>query len=352
MASRLLRTGHSTTRDKIVAVYAALIALNLIAWALAFWAFSSHPILLGTAMLAYTFGLRHAVDADHISAIDNVTRKLMQEGQRPVGVGLYFSLGHSSIVVALSVSIAIGAGAVKAHLPGLQQAGEIIGTSISAAFLFLVAGINIAVLLDIVRAFRKAGKAATASAGVDDMLDRRALIGRFFGPLIKAVDSSWKMYPIGVLFGLGFDTATEVGLLGIAAVEAGKGLPVVDILIFPLLFTAGMSLLDTTDGILMLSAYGWAYVKPMRKLYYNMVVTLISVLVALIVGGIEAFSVFAQRLGLTGTPWNALVAVSNNFGILGFIIVGVFAASWLVCAAVYRLRRYDRLDLEPASSAR
>ncbi|HEY1884026.1 MAG TPA: HoxN/HupN/NixA family nickel/cobalt transporter [Candidatus Cybelea sp.] len=350
MASRLFSPGHSTTRDKIVAVYAALIGLNLTAWALAFWAFSSHPILLGTAMLAYTFGLRHAVDADHISAIDNVTRKLMQQGQRPVGVGLYFSLGHSSIVVALSVGIAIGAGAVKAHLPGLQQAGEIIGTSISAAFLFLVAGINLAVLLDIVRAFRKAGK--DAGAGVDDMLDRRGLIGRFFGGLIKVVDSSWKMYPIGVLFGLGFDTATEVGLLGIAAVEAGKGLPVVDILIFPLLFTAGMSLLDTTDGVLMLSTYGWAYVKPMRKLYYNMVVTLISVLVALIVGGIEAFGVFAQRLGLSGSPWNALAAVSNNFGVLGFVIVGVFAASWLVCVAVYRLRRYDRLDLEPASPAR
>lgn len=353
MASRLFRSGNSATLEKIVAIYAALTGLNLLAWALAFWAFSSHPILLGTAMLAYTFGLRHAVDADHISAIDNVTRKLMQEGKRPVGVGLYFSLGHSSIVVALSVAIAIGAGAVKTHLPGLQQAGEVIGTSISAAFLFLVAGINLAVLLDIVRAFRGAARQnACAGAPVDDMLEQRGLIGRLFRPLIKLVDASWKMYPIGVLFGLGFDTATEVGLLGIAAVEAGKGLPVADILIFPLLFTAGMSLLDTTDGILMLSAYGWAFVKPMRKLYYNMVITLISVLVALIVGGIEAFSVLASRFGLTGNPWHALTALSDNFGVLGFVIVGVFVASWLVSAAVYRLRRYDQLDLEPTASSR
>jgi high-affinity nickel-transport protein len=266
---------------------------------------------------------------------------------------LYFSLGHSSIVVALSVAIAIGAGAVKAHLPGLQQAGEVIGTSISAAFLFLVAGINLAVLIDIVRAFRSAGRQdACDGAAVDHMLEQRGLIGCFFRPLIKLVDASWKMYPIGVLFGLGFDTATEVGLLGIAAVEAGKGLPVVDILIFPLLFTAGMSLLDTTDGILMLSAYGWAFVKPMRKLYYNMVITLISVLVALIVGGIEAFSVLANGLGLTGTPWHAFAALSDNLGLLGFVIVGVFVASWLVSAAVYRLRRYDQLDLEPSASSR
>jgi len=353
MAPRVFSSGNAATRDKIVAIYAALTGLNLLAWALAFWAFSSHPILLGTAMLAYTFGLRHAVDADHISAIDNVTRKLMQEGKRPVGVGLYFSLGHSSIVVALSVAIAIGAGAVKTHLPGLQQAGEVVGTSISAAFLFLVAGLNLVVLLHIVRAFRSAARQdACDAAAVDQMLEQRGLIGCFFRPLIKLVDASWKMYPIGVLFGLGFDTATEVGLLGIAAVEAGKGLPVVDILIFPLLFTAGMSLLDTTDGILMLSAYGWAFVKPMRKLYYNMVITLISVLVALIVGGIEACSVLANRLGLTGTPWHALTTLSDNFGILGFVIAGVFVASWLVSAAVYRLRRYDQLDLEPTASSR
>jgi high-affinity nickel-transport protein len=341
----------SNHRDKVVAIYAALIGLNALAWVLAFWAFSSHPILLGTALLAYTFGLRHAVDADHISAIDNVTRKLMQDGKRPLGVGLYFSLGHSTIVVALTVAIALGAGAVKAHLPGLQQAGELIGTSISATFLFLVAAINLVVLLDIVRAFDSARRQKSYDdAGIDDMLNRRGLIGRFFRPLIKIVDASWKMYPIGVLFGLGFDTATEVGLLGIAAVEAGRGLPVFDILIFPLLFTAGMSLLDTTDGILMLGAYGWAFVKPMRKLYYNMIITLLSVIVALLVGAIEAFSVLASRLGLAGAPWDALRGLSDNFGILGFVIIGVFVASWLASTAIYKLQRYDELDLKVSSS--
>ena len=189
----------------------------------------------------------------------------------------------------------------------------------------------------------RAGAKPYDERGVDEMLDGRGLIGRFFRPLLRLVDSSWKMYPIGLLFGLGFDTATEVGLLGIAAVEAGKGLPVIDILIFPLLFTAGMSLLDTTDGILMLGAYGWAFIKPMRKLYYNMVITLVSVLVALIIGAIEAASVVASQLQLSGGIWDAVNSLSDNFGTLGFIIVGVFLVSWGVSTAIYKLRRYDEL---------
>ena len=213
----------------------------------------------------------------------------------------------------------------------------------------MVAAINLIVLVDIIRAFRSAHRGeAYSERGVDDMLDQRGLIGRFFRPLLKVVDKSWKMYPIGVLFGLGFDTATEVGLLSIAAVEAGKGLPVAAILIFPLLFTAGMSLLDTTDGILMLGAYGWAFVKPLRKLYYNMVITLVSVLVALIVGGIEASSVFADRMGLSGGIWGSIRSLSDNFGTIGFIIVGVFIASWLISTAIYRLRGYDELETTSA----
>jgi high-affinity nickel-transport protein len=331
---------------KLFALYAFLIGLNCVAWLLAFWAFSSRPILLGTALLAYTFGLRHAVDADHISAIDNVTRKLMQDGKRPIGVGFFFSLGHSTVVVALSVGIAFAAAFVKGQLPLLQRFGELVGTSISASFLLLVGAINLIVLIDIFRAFRRARLGeACSNQGVDQLLDQRGLIGRFFRPLLKFADSSWKMYPIGLLFGLGFDTATEVGLLGIAAVEAGKGLPAFVILIFPLLFTAGMSLLDTTDGILMLGAYGWAFVRPMRKLYYNMVITLVSVLVALIVGGIEAASVIADRLQLSGGAWDAIKALSANFGTLGWVIVGVFLASWAISTAIYRLRRYDELEI-------
>jgi high-affinity nickel-transport protein len=269
----------------------------------------------------------------------------MQERKRPVGVGFYFSLGHSTVVVALSALIAVGAAIVKGHLPALQRVGTLVGTSVSAGFLLLVAAINLIVLVDICRAFAKARHGqAVEDCAIGGMLDQRGLLARFFGPLLKLVDRSWKMYPIGVLFGLGFDTATEVALLGIAAVEAGKGLPAFDILLFPLLFTAGMSLVDTTDGILMLGAYGWAFVKPMRKLYYNMVVTLVSVLVALIVGGIEAAGVIVSQLRLNGGIWDAIAGLNGNFTTLGFIIVGVFVASWIVSLVVYKTMGYDELS--------
>jgi nickel/cobalt transporter (NiCoT) family protein len=334
-----------TMRAQIVRLYLFLFGLNAGAWALALVSFWQRPVLLGTALLAYTFGLRHAVDADHISAIDNVTRKLMQERKRPLGVGFFFSLGHSTVVVALTLAVAVAAAVVKSRLPAMQHAGALVGTSVSAAFLLLIAAINLIVLYDIAGTFARAHRGeAFEDRNLDAMLERRGLMGRFFRPLLKIVDRSWKMYPIGVLFGLGFDTATEVALLGIAAVEAGKGLPVVDILIFPLLFTAGMSLIDTTDGILMLGAYGWAFVKPMRKLYYNMVITLVSVLVALVVGGIEAAGVIADQLRLNGGVWDAVKGANDNFGALGFIIVGIFLASWLGSVAVYRLLGYDEIE--------
>ncbi len=332
---------------KIARLYAVLIALNAGAWALAVLAFAKHPLLLGTAALAYTFGLRHAVDADHISAIDNVTRKLMQERGRPIAVGLFFSLGHSTIVVALSVAIAISAGLIRSRIPSLESLGGLVGTSVSAAFLLIIAAINIVVLLEILRTFREARRGKQFSErSLGEMLDGRGLMGRLFRPLLRLVNSSWKMYPIGVLFGLGFDTATEVGLLGIAAIEAGKGLPVIDILIFPLLFTAGMSLLDTTDGVLMLQAYGWAFVKPMRKLYYNMIVTLISVLVALVIGGIEVLGIVSGQLKLHGGVWDASASISGQFGTLGFIIAGIFIVAWAVSALVYKLKRYDELEVQ------
>jgi high-affinity nickel-transport protein len=346
---RLLRTGN--LRGKIFGIYAFLIAFNLSAWAVAFVAFAKHPLLLGTALLAYTFGLRHAVDADHISAIDNVTRKLMQDRRKPVSVGFYFSLGHSTVVVGLSIAIAIAAALVKNQLPAMQTIGGLVGTSVSAAFLLLIAAINILVLADVFRAFRAVRRGEPyCDRSVDAMLDGRGLVGRFFRPLLSVVDRSWKMYPIGLLFGLGFDTATEVGLLGIAAVEAGNGLPVLDILIFPLLFTAGMSLLDTTDGVLMLAAYGWAFVKPVRKIYYNMIVTLVSVVVALAIGGIEAAGVLASQLRLTGGVWDFVGTLSGQLGTLGFVILGIFIAGWGAASLVYKLKRYDDIDVPIASA--
>ncbi len=336
-------------------MYTILIIANVAAWVLAFVAFSTRPLLLGTALIAYTFGLRHAVDADHISAIDNVTRKLMQAGKRPVAVGFFFSLGHSTVVVLLTVAIAVATVVVKTSIPSLQSVGGVIGTSVSALFLFAIAALNIVVFLGVYDAFRRVRRGEIYDdVSVDAYLADRGLMGRFFKPLMKFISSSWHMYPMGVLFGLGFDTATEVGLLGIAAVQGGKGLPIYDILIFPLLFTVGMSLLDTTDGILMLGAYGWAYVKPMRKLFYNMTITFVSIAVALFVGVVEAASVIAMQLHLTGGIWDRVASLGDNFGLLGAGIVGIFALSWIVSTVVYKVRGYDDLEIavaEPRATA-
>jgi high-affinity nickel-transport protein len=341
---RVFDDNATDVRARILLMYALLAAFNIGVWLLALATFQTRPALVATALLAYTFGLRHAVDADHISAIDNVTRKLMHENKRPVAAGFYFSLGHSTIVVALSAAIALAATTIQRAFPTLQTFGGLIGTSVSALFLYLIAAINVVVLVQVIRAFRSVGSGqGYDEQTVDGFLLQRGLIGRFCRPLIRLIGRSWHMYPLGLLFGLGFDTATEVGLLGIAAIEAGKGLPILTILIFPLLFTAGMSLIDTTDGILMLGAYGWAFVTPIRKLWYNMNVTLVSVLVALLVGTIEALSVLRAQFSFDGSFWNLVSRVSDNFGLLGFVIVGAFVASWSVSVAVFKSRRYDAL---------
>ncbi len=343
---RVFDDAATDVRRKIIVTYAVLGAATIAAWSIALMAFATRPLLLGTALLAYTFGLRHAVDADHISAIDNVTRKLMQEGKRPIGVGLFFSLGHSTVVIALSIAIAIAASVVKTKLPGLENIGGLIGTSVSALFLFAIALLNILVFAEVYGTFRRVRRGEPyCDRTLDAFLANRGLMGRFFKPLLRLIGKSWHMYPLGVLFGLGFDTATEVGLLGIAALEAGKGLPIYDILIFPLLFTVGMSLLDTTDGILMLGAYGWAFVKPMRKLYYNMNITLVSVLVALVVGCIELLGIVSSQLHLEGAFWNRVAALGDNFGMIGFAVIAIFVGSWVISTVVYRLRGYDDIDI-------
>ena len=347
--SRVLNDGSQDLRGRVIGIYSFLIGFNILIWIVALLSFTRFPMLVGTALIAYTFGLRHAVDADHISAIDNVTRKLMQENKRPIAVGFFFSLGHSTIVVALSIGIAIAAAFVGTAIPGLKQAGGIIGTSVSALFLFVIAIINLLILWEIFQQFRIVSNGGTYDEEtIEEFLNKRGLMGRFFSPMFKIITKSWHMYPLGVLFGLGFDTATEVGLLGISASAAGRGFPAYEILIFPLLFMAGMCLIDTTDGIMMLGAYGWAFVKPVRKLYYNMNITLVSALVALVVGGIEALSLIGSQLNLSGGFWDTLTNLSSNFGVLGYVIIGIFGLSWLFSTLIYKFKKYDELDVKIA----
>jgi high-affinity nickel-transport protein len=343
---RLSGSERRSLRGRIGGMYVFLAALNIGLWVLAAASFRHYPVLLGTCFLAYSFGLRHAVDADHIAAIDNVTRKLMQQGKQPVGVGFFFSLGHSTIVLILSAIVALAAVAVKTRFVALENFGNIAGTLISAFFLLAIAAMNILILLSIVRTFRRV---KVGGVYVDEdlnlLLARRGFFGRVFRELFRLVDHSWQMYPVGVLFGLGFDTATEVGLLGISAAEASKALPIWSIMVFPALFTAGMALIDTTDSILMLGAYGWAFAKPLRKLYYNITITSVSVLVALIVGGLETLGLIQGQLNLSGPFWDPIAALNNNFGTLGYVIIGIFMVSWIASVALYKMKRYDDIDV-------
>jgi nickel/cobalt transporter (NiCoT) family protein len=347
-----LHDGAADLRGKIIGIYGLLIAVNVAAWGWALSAFHDYPVLLGTAFLAYSFGLRHAVDADHIAAIDNVTRKLMQEGKRPVAAGFYFSLGHSTVVVLASVGVAVTASAFKDRMGDFQTIGGVIGTAISAAFLLLIATINAVVLVNVYRVFHRAKNGDTVGdEELNLMMAGGGLFARACRSLFRLIGASWHMYPLGFLFGLGFDTASEVGLLGISAAEASGGLSMWSILVFPALFTAGMTLIDTTDSILMVGAYGWAFVKPIRKLYYNLTITFVSVVVAVMVGGVEVLGLLADRLGLQGGFWSAVSSLNDNFGTLGYLIIGIFAVSWIVSVLLYRFNGYDRLEPAPAHAA-
>jgi high-affinity nickel-transport protein len=348
----LLRTlfddAAGDTRGKILGIYSVLLVFNAAAWLWALLALRHFPLLLGTAFLAYSFGLRHAVDADHIAAIDNVTRKLMQEGKRPVAVGFMFSLGHSTVVFLGSIAIAWTALTLQHRMVAVRDIGGVIGTVVSTLFLFGIAAMNLVVLRSIYRTFvRVRAGEPYVEEDLDLLLGSRGLLARLFRPMFGMITRSWHMYPLGVLFGLGFDTATEIGVLGISAAEASKGLPMGSILIFPTLFAAGMCLIDTTDNILMLGAYGWAFVKPIRKLYYNLTITSVSVVVAVAVGGIEALGLLAGRFHLRGGLWNVVTRLNENFGVLGYFIVALFALSWVVSVAFYKWRRFDDLEAGP-----
>ncbi|KAG0242437.1 hypothetical protein BGW41_004166 [Actinomortierella wolfii] len=408
---------------KAILTVGCLIVVNAAVWVIAIILARSYPSLAGSMAIAYTLGLRHAVDADHLAAIDNVTRKLMfhlyredksaststttvspKKSSPPVCVGLFFSLGHSTIVIVATVILAATATALKDKLDAFGETGGIIGTSVSAAFLFLIGIINLVVLVQVGRelyvvhktgqyhfvdpvqemiitegrqrqeqqsmedlnesGIQEAGNHTKSKAPPSVDSDEHqgneleqprthspqtfaqpgGLFARLFRPLFNLVDRSWKMYPLGLLFGLGFDTATQVGILGIAAVSAHQHFPMGVILIFPALFTAGMSLVDTLDGILMANAYGWAFINPVRKLWYNFVITLLGVLVALVVGMVQLFSLFGEQLQLEGSFWNFFAMLSDQFTLIGYIIIGLFVVTWVIAVLVYRYGPFKELE--------
>lgn len=347
MPAKLFDDRPHQARAKAMLTFAGLIAANLAAWAWAWLAFADRPTLLGTAALAYMFGLRHAFDADHIAAIDNVVRKLMQEGKAPWSVGLFFSLGHSTIVILATLVLAATAAAFQDEVEEFHVIGGLIGTTVSAAFLLAIGLANLFVLRGIWTAFRRARRGERiVDEDLDMLLAGRGLIARVFRPLFRVVSRSWHMYPVGFLFGLGFDTATEIAVLGIAASQAAQGMSIWNILVFPALFTAGMSLMDTADSVLMTRAYGWAFVHPMRKLWYNLTITAASVVVALFIGGVGALGLISEKLGLEGGFWDFVTGLSGDLTNFGFVVVGIFAASWIVSVLVYRMKGYDRLQVE------
>ncbi len=344
MILRVFDDEAETPKVKTAILYVVLLVANVVSWLAALVQFRDQPVLLGSAVLAYTFGLRHAVDPDHIAAIDNVTRKLMQEGKRPISAGFFFALGHSTVVIIASLLVALSVGALEAKFDWFKQVGGVIGTSVSAIFLLVIALMNIAILVSVYRAFtavRRGGK--VTEDALHDLLSRRGFFARILRSLFAIVRRSWHMYPLGFLFGLGFDTASEVGLLGISAAQGSAGLPIWSILIFPALFTAGMSLVDTTDGVLMVQVYGWAFIKPIRKLYYNLTMTLISIVVALLIGGMEAFGLLADKLSLEGSFWTWIEQANVDFGLLGYLIIGVFVAGWLISLSIYRIQCLDEV---------
>ena len=298
---------------------------------------------VGVGVTAYTLGLRHAFDADHISAIDNTTRKLMSEGKRPLSVGFWFSLGHSTIVFALAFLISIGVRSLDRPLgnssSSLHQGTGLVGTLVSGSFLYLIAALNIAILLGIIKVFREMKHGSYDEQALEEQLDSRGLMNRFLGRLTKTVTRPQQMYPIGVLFGLGFDTATEIALLILAGGAAGAGLPWYSILCLPILFAAGMSLMDSIDGSFMNFAYGWAFSKPVRKVFYNITITGLSVAVAFVIGTIELGGLLASQLQLSGAFWRWFETI--NINALGFVIVGMFVATWAIAVSVWRIGRVE-----------
>jgi nickel/cobalt transporter (NiCoT) family protein len=330
---------------------AIVVGLNVLGWIMLAAAVSGHYHItskeifgFGTGILAYTLGMRHAFDADHIAAIDNTTRKLVSDGKRPLSVGFFFSLGHSTIVFVMALLLNFGIRALDNQVrndgSALHRMTGIIGTTVSGTFLYLIAGINMIILVGIVKVFREMRTGRYDDQQLEEQLGKRGLMNRFFGPLARRVDTPWKMYPVGVLFGLGFDTATEVALLVLAGSAVVSGLPFYAILSLPILFAAGMCLFDTADGCFMNFAYDWAFAKPVRKVYYNLTITGLSVFVAFFIGTIEILGLIGQEYGLDGGFWAFMG--SFNINQAGFVIVGVFVLTWVVALSIWRFGKIEQ----------
>jgi nickel/cobalt transporter (NiCoT) family protein len=331
----------SKEKVTIIAFYsviATIIVFGLIASTLVG---HTYVVLAGLGLLAFVLGLQHGVDADHIAAIDNTTRKLLQEGKRPLTVGMWFSLGHSTLVVALIAAFVVATKEVAGAIPLFQSTGALVGSLVSGVFLFIIGLTNVIIVRDVYRIFSGLKQGKLSQAELDNELNKKGFMNKRLGKLFKIVQAPWQMYAVGLLFGLGFETASQAALIALGVgLGVSSNVPVWMILIVPLMFTAGMVLVDTSDGISMRLAYGWAFLKPMRKIFYNLTLTIISVLVAFLVGGIELTQVLSVELGLTGGFWALLRNL--DFEVLGFGIVGIFLTSWLVAMAYYRYKGFDK----------
>ena len=331
----------SQEKGRLFGLYGCVALLHVLGWGGYLYYAARFPQLVGLGFVAYMFGLRHAFDADHIAAVDDTVRYLLQKGQRPLGVGFFFSLGHSTIVFVLALVIAVAASAVKIELPQLKVAGALIGAGVSGVFLWIIGVLNLLVLLDVLNVWRQAKSGKHSHAHLELLLQKRGLLNRLFGGrLQRLMNHSWQMYPLGLLFGLGFDTASEVGLLAMTAGASAGDLPVPAVLCLPVLFAAGMTIMDTTDGVLMCKAYEWAFLNPLRKIFYNLTTTGLSIAVALVVGSIELLQVLISMLGLHGRPFDFIAGL--DFGVLGYLIVGMFLLAWVLSVALWKFGRLEQ----------
>jgi high-affinity nickel-transport protein len=325
---------------RLAGLYGVIVSLHVVGWGLFLFYSSRYPALIGLGFVAYMFGLRHAFDADHIAVVDDTVRYMLQKGEKPLGIGFFFSLGHSTIVFVLAVAITFAAATVKQDLPALQNLGGIIGASVSGTFLWIIGILNLLVLLDILKVWGQAKTGKHSHAHLEELLSQRGFINRLFGGrLQKFINHSWQMYPLGLLFGLGFDTASEVALLAMTAGASAGNLPVPAVLSLPILFAAGMSAMDTTDGVLMSKAYNWAFINPLRKIFYNITTTSLSITVALVIGSIELLQVLTSMLELKGPFFHFIGGL--DFGSLGYVIVGLFLLAWGFSFALWKFCRIE-----------